>query len=63
MSDHAIVSVRLPVSTLDRCKRVAEADERPTSYVIRRLVERGLDQLERQRETSAAPELAGQLSK
>ena len=39
-----VVGVRLPAETADTIKRIAEADDRPASTVLRRIIAAGLKQ-------------------
>lgn len=44
--DSVVVSVRMPRRTFERLKRLAEADERSTAWMARRLLESALDERE-----------------
>lgn len=43
-----VVGVRLPADQAERIRRIAEADDRPASSLLRRIIAKGLDQYEQQ---------------
>lgn len=52
MASDATLSLRIPQHVRDRLERAAQRTQRPLSYLTQRALERHLDEIEREEETS-----------
>ncbi len=50
-----VVGVRLPADQAAKLRRLADADDRPASSLLRRIITAGLDQYEQQEEVAVTP--------